>query len=544
MKALDVMGFAGGFAVGVDQAGFDVIAKREPSKFKSFGVAQHLYNMPWLEAQVSDPRDWDLPSERVEYVFGNPPCSGFSALSFANTKIHGATVGPLADINECMTWFVEYAARVKPRIMVMESVGIAFKNGREWMETRWELLKKNSGLPYKLTHVTMNAALVGGDVIRPRYFMVAHLDDFGVGLEFVEPRSAWEVLKDLPAEEDQFDLDWGHSTFQANGPRRMAKTMKWLREMGREWRPGTYMAQNVQDLEPPEWWLRPDGKTSPRNPNPDLPVYSHWFSTDPFATFRWRPEKPYGVVVAAVLDRAVHPVHDRTLTFREAARFMSLPDDWSLRPLVETNSGAELGKGIPSASGKWISHWAKMSLEGTPGEFAGEPTENPDVRVIDLMNAKKVERVRKEQPKGSFYTEGFSDPDPAIWLIDRKQRPSSWWQAEEPRVAARFSPMREDRSTKAPVSTHVETATIVERRTRRAPQALDRPVVSGKIERIDPDTVQRFLDDHALSREEAARALGVSGSRVHEFTHRNRPGSWLNAARWPEVQAKLLAARG
>src|SRR5688500_11615767 len=73
MKAVDVMGFAGSFAAGVDQAGFDIVSKREPAKFKGFGMDSVLHNMPWIDGQVAEPEDWDLPAEDVELVYGCPP---------------------------------------------------------------------------------------------------------------------------------------------------------------------------------------------------------------------------------------------------------------------------------------------------------------------------------------------------------------------------------------------------------------------------------------------------------------------------------------
>lgn len=552
LLAADVMGFAGGFSAGVDQAGFTVIAKREPAAFGGFGVPNHVYNMPWLDAQVSKPENWELPEEQVQLVYGCPPCSGFSALSFANTNIHGAVVGPDAEINECMVWLVDYAARVKPEVVILESVAIAFKNGREWMEGLWSRLRERSGVDYRLTHVVMNAALVGGDAIRPRYFMVAHTGDFGVGLDFVAPRSAWEVLSDLANEEDERDLDWGHMVHQGRGADLIKKTIVWLKENGRDWLPGTRLPDNngVEAwkrgekellLEPPEMWIRADGKSSPRNPLP-WPVRSHYFSTDPFSTYRWRPERPYGVVVGAVLDRAVHPVHDRTFTYREAARFVSLPDDWSLRRLVEAQSGAELGKAVPSASGKWIAHWARMSIEGTPGEFAGIPQENPDIRVIDVRDQKRVDEILRTQPGGSFYTSEFADPDPATWLIDRRSRPPEWPQREYDMRPPEYQDMdrkprlaRGAKRVEAKPDPTVDVRPREHARTRRdAP-----PAARDQIERIPPDAVASLLSELGLSKQQAAEKLGVSVSRVNELVGTARPRSWLNAARWPEVQEAL-----
>ncbi len=520
MKAVDVMGFAGSMA-----------AKREPSAFKGFGVESMTYNMPWVEAQVAPWGQWDMPAERdIDLVFGCPPCSGFSQLSSVNTKVYehtGTTYrGADAEINECMEHLIDYAARIAPEVVIMESVGAAFKLGRQWFEQLWNKLRDVTGLDYQLTHVRMNAALVGGDVIRPRYFMVAHIKPFGVGLEFVTPRPFLEVTADL-GDEDLDDTDWGHMTRGTRSTERITETINWLRKQGRDWEPGTRLPQNAHDigLEPPDFWLKERPSKSKREGYRD-DVYSHWYSSDPFSPVRWRGDKPFGVIVAASLDRAIHPTEPRPLTFREAARFMSLPDTWSMRVLVEKNRPDELGKAVPTASAKWIAHWARMSIEGTPGEYAGRDTEIPGVRVINVTRPADVKEILDGHPDDSFWDGIASDPDPAIWLVDRKQRPDDWWQRDD-ELGIFLAKAKQPR-------------TLVQRNA-RASQKATKPKASVSIERIPPEQVAGLLEELGLTKQEAAAKLGVSVSRVSELVTNVRPGSWLNSERWDQVQAALRA---
>lgn len=532
MKAMDVMGFAGSMAIGVDQAGFDIVGKREPSSFKGFGVESMTYNMPWVEAQVSEAADWDMPVEPVDLVYGCPPCSGFSQLSAINTKVYehtGTTYrGADAEINECMGWFIDYAARVKPRIMIMESVGPAFTLGREWMESLWQKLRDQSGLPYKLAHVNMNAMHVGGDVRRPRYFFVAHLDPFGIGLEFVEPRTMMEVIGDLAGHESMDDSDWAHYPVQSGGGERITKTIEWLESIGRTWEPGTRLPENTEGLEPPLYWRKPKPAISKRGFDPN--IYSHWFSTDPFSPVRWKPDKPFGVIVAASLDRAIHPTQPRAITFREAARFMTIPDTWSMRVIAEKRKHAEVGKAVPTASAKWIAHWARMALEGTPGEYAGEDTDNPDIRVFNVQKPKDIKRHQDGQLTTlDAFHETYSDPDPSLWLVDLKERPDEWYQRDDDLgIFANVAPKRKQTSPRTG--------------SKQRPQATKRVVSNGTrlvIDRIPPEQVQALLDAQGLTKTEAAEKLGVSVSRINELVGTKRPGSHLNADRWDEVQATL-----
>ncbi len=75
-RAVDVFGFAGGFTLGMVQAGFELAGKRELPG--GFGVAnceanRHLLGRDW-EAQATDPSKWGVIHD-ARVVFGNPPCS-------------------------------------------------------------------------------------------------------------------------------------------------------------------------------------------------------------------------------------------------------------------------------------------------------------------------------------------------------------------------------------------------------------------------------------------------------------------------------------
>lgn len=74
--AVDLFGFAGGMTLGMVQAGFHLVGKRELTG--GFGVPnclvnRHLLGYDW-EAQVSEPDSWEV-MPNVPVVFGNPPCS-------------------------------------------------------------------------------------------------------------------------------------------------------------------------------------------------------------------------------------------------------------------------------------------------------------------------------------------------------------------------------------------------------------------------------------------------------------------------------------
>lgn len=177
LTAIDVHGFGGGFTLGTVQAGFDLVAKK--GREVGFGVLntlanRHLLGHDW-EVESGAPEMW-VPQE-ANFVFGNPPCSGFSTLSRKDFR------GEDSKINECMWELVRYAGRVAPEVVAWESVQQTYRQGRGLMQALRDELEEISGKRYNLYHVLHNNASVGGASIRRRYFWTAVREDVEFGVE-------------------------------------------------------------------------------------------------------------------------------------------------------------------------------------------------------------------------------------------------------------------------------------------------------------------------------------------------------------------------
>lgn len=605
MRAIDCMGFAGSFAVGVSQAGFDVVAKREPSAFGGFGAAAFERNMPQVQVEVTEAEFWSVV--KSDYVYGCPPCSGFSMLSTNNTVesnrgpidengVRHSLRGVDSPVNQWMHRLVEYAAKVRPEVVVFESVPSGGKMGQPLMRALWQKLRDQTGIDYHFTDVFMNAALIGGNVIRPRYFWVAHTRPFGVDIPTGSPKPMRDVIGDLlQMDGTRLDAgvnqDWGHVTAGSPTADRIQKTIELFRTEGYDWSQGKRLPEhldvwvNQMGHEVPEWWYKADGN-----------LYSHAVSDNMYSPFRWRWDTPMGVVAGGFMERAVHPVEARTFTYREGARFMGLPDSWSLRPIVQGNNGPWLGKAIPVSSGRWISTAAYNSIEGTPGEYAGILVE-PKHRVIDVTTPQKVKLVESgresapdwwpDRPRRtySYATVGHTGrPLSFAPLVVRPAELVIVKPAMEPHVAVKKTPTiaapmhfrptsksvvppppTEDEADVSPIAITVggrplgaaRVATPAARLALRpaampvpapaprpAPKPTPRPQQGrggAAIVRMEPQVIQAFLDQLGLSRAQTAEALGYSPSRIAEMTSHSRPQSWLNATRWPDLQEKLLA---
>lgn len=409
LTAVDCQSFAGGFTLGVARAGFDVVAKREGAA--GFGVPFVLGNrgfFPHLDdVQASEPAAW-RPVKRAALVFGNPPCSGFSGYTAVRNQT-GSERGSDHSINQCMWDFVAYAASCDAKIAIMESVQAAGKLGRELMrELRFDM-EERTGKRYDLIHVFHNNASVGGSSVRRRYFMVLARRGLKFGIESpsIDRVPVLEdLLKDL--ETQPLDPTWRKYARKKADPYVMAKLragegldghdtihnrenrhVTWVVENSPEWRGGEFLGSAMRRLidagiEPLETMRKADGS-----------FLSSLLSTDPYRPRRAHARKPAPVITGTGVEDTIHPVLPRTLTFREAARIMGFPDDWSLAPILGEQGAKSshivqrqkwLGKGISVPCGEWIGGWAKRTLEGNPGAWRGEPTGEEAEWVIDVTN--------------------------------------------------------------------------------------------------------------------------------------------------------------
>lgn len=386
MRAIDCQAFAGGFTLGVVQAGWELVGKREAAA--GFGMRQCEVNRRLLgdnwEGQASAPADWEPVA--AELFFTNPPCSGFSVLS--NQKFRGVD----SSINQCMWDAVELAIKVQPEIFVLESVAVAFKQGLPLMRRLRERLEEGTGHRYHLTHVLQDNYSLGGCSKRRRYFMVCSRDPFGVEVP---------TLNRLPTVGDAIgDLSLLDEKWEPQ-PYRDAPTW-WSRQLRSphgvvdgHYSPVTAATQRLLDLMDPEigWaegededdvarrWHEQRG-TLPESwlkPRQDGQTRYEWavkndFNFGMFQRGRWRWNDPARVVTGAGPHIALHPRAPRFFTHREIARIMGFPDDWVTLPLADFKPlEAGWGKGVSVHAGRWIAHWARESLLGNPGQYDQVP---------------------------------------------------------------------------------------------------------------------------------------------------------------------------
>lgn len=395
---VDVFGFAGGFAMGMTQAGHHLIGKKEGPG--GFGVPnmmanRHLLGHDW-QPDVRAPHEW-APSD-APLITGNPPCSGFSLLSSKAFR------GINSPANSCMHEFTDYAVRcgTAPQIIAFESVAQAYKQGRPLMQQLREKMEIQTGERWDLYHVLHNALSVGGAALRRRYFFVCTRGGLPFGVEdpivervptllesigdlmgmgdtweeqpYRQPATWWS--KDLRRDDGLVD---GHATKKAPHHGRVADLMAMV-----EWEQGepiSNVARRCYEMHGrlPDSWAGAAEKLIRTD-----------FKMGFNQTFRWRGGRVARVVTGGALILCIHPVENRAFTHREVARIQGFPDDWRIKPLQGV-SGLDMtwGKGIPVQCGKWLGGWLGNALDGNPGSVSGELIGDRE-RLIDVTNAYRM----------------------------------------------------------------------------------------------------------------------------------------------------------
>jgi DNA (cytosine-5)-methyltransferase 1 len=395
-RAVDVMGFAGGFTLGMVQAGFELVGKCElPGGFgvKNCEGNRALLGEKW-EAHVGEPETaW--PTLDADVVFGNPPCSGFSVMSAATFR------GADSKINKCMWQFASYVSRVRPPIAVFESVQPAYRreDGRDLMCRLRAFVEDSTGLRYDLWHVLHNAYSIGGPAQRRRYFWLISRIPFGIE----EPVLRYTpTLRDIIGDLESLGTTWypqpyrtppsGYarqfisSTGAVDGMMHLQNiNTKRIQDLmcGVPWNAGEAIQVVVRRYY--EKYGKLPKSWAPR----EQKIVRNDFNMGYTTPTRWDETKHARVVTGGALICVVHPYLQRTITHREAARILGFPDDWRIYP-IRNVGGLNLtwGKGITVHCGRWIGEWIRRALDGCPGGDAGQQIGDRE-RLLDVTNSWK-----------------------------------------------------------------------------------------------------------------------------------------------------------
>ena len=363
---VDLFAGAGGLSLGFEQAGFDVAAAIE---IDPVHCATHEFNFPRTATICASVTDLSAETIRsrssigqadIDVVFGGAPCQGFSMMG------KRALDDPR---NQLVGHFVRLIRELHPKYCVFENVkGLTLGKHIKFLDELIEALV-NSGYRVVLPYQVLNAADFGVPQDRRRLFLVAarpdvHLPMYPTPLD--KRTTVWDAIGDLP-DADSFDdlLDSDSVTTRWNTTSTYASRMRSLVTdvsnfgYGRKF-DGDCLTSSLRTVHSPLSRMRfaatPAGDTEP---------ISRFHKLNPSGlcnTLRAGTDSARGAFTS---PRPIHPVLQRVITVREAARLHSYPD-WFRFHKTKWHGFRQIGNSVPPLLARAVAGEIMKALGITP----------------------------------------------------------------------------------------------------------------------------------------------------------------------------------
>ena len=424
--AVDLFCGVGGFSLGFEQAGFDVVASVE---YDPVHAATHAFNFPQTEVVCADisklspdalraavfrglerhgrvAQKWD---GEIDTIFGGPPCQGFSTMG--KRLIDDKR-------NQLVFHFFRIIAELRPRYFVMENVpGMAARGHATILS---QLIEEFQGIGYRITLPSrvLNAADFGVPQDRKRLILLGTRQGdcparyptptvrpvpkrerraeqavpqrmlFDGGALAVGP-TVWDALGDLP------DLD-GFEELLTSDEARLAPAL--FERM--EQRASAYarrlrgLETDPHDFSHPRAWDSTVLTSSTRTVHTQESI-ARFRDTKPGETepisrfYRLDPEGLSNTLRAGTgsergaytSPRPIHPTLPRVISVREAARLHSFPD-WFRLHGTKWHGFRQIGNAVPPLLGRAVALEIARALSVRPGL----PTEPIALGSRDLLS--------------------------------------------------------------------------------------------------------------------------------------------------------------
>ena len=311
-----------------------------------------------------------MSKHQLDCLIGGPPCEGFSqnrTILRSGSRTHKLIDDPR---NHLFRWFVGLAAALRPKVVLIENVPdlVRHKDG----ETRQDIISALDEAGYRTVVRVLNAADYGVPQLRRRaFFLCQRKEDFGrteFGIEFpsqthsayplqhpslLEDRdwlpgdsgywvSVREAIGDLPTatEDDEYD----HSKVPYPDCR-LTQFRSLMRTSGEV--PYNHIARKLGKGGLLRLQALQQGQICAELPDNLRPKAHYHYS---YSRLSW--SEPARTITKFAYHvgsgQFGHPVEDRAITMREAARLQSFPDSFVFRGTTEIRKlSALIGSAVP-----------------------------------------------------------------------------------------------------------------------------------------------------------------------------------------------------
>jgi DNA (cytosine-5)-methyltransferase 1 len=363
LTAVSLFSGAGGCCMGIKAARFRVLVAVESDADAVRTLGANASETPVFEGDIryflgrhaaSQRRKYGL--DDVDLVFGGPPCQGHSSAGQRN---------PEDARNALWRQFARVVAELQPRALIFENVPGLLQTAAGRLAE--EILDNFRALGYENAHILqLDAADFGVPQIRKRIFVTATRNDVPLASPLADimrdslhrahrPRvSVSEAIGDLPGQ--VWPSGHGMVPYPASAASAYARA-------ARRGSPGLthHHTKDVRDSRRREIIAA----LAPGADGSSLP--SELFTGS--RGMKWRrlhPHRCSPTVLANAgrdLSSWIHPVFNRFITVREAARLQGFPDSFVF-PVSESAALAQIGNAVPPALAQVVASAIAKALGG------------------------------------------------------------------------------------------------------------------------------------------------------------------------------------
>ena len=296
---IDLFSGAGGLLRGFMDVGFIPVFSVEMWKP---AVDTHLKNYPQVELKAADIRtitneELEAYTGKIDVIVGGPPCQGFSTIGKRLVK---------DPRNELVFEFIRFVEVIRPKIFLMENVrGLLSSDGGK---TKEAIENEYRAIGYNVQSKVLCAADYGVPQLRNRVFFIGVRNDISVCPEFPIATHSREnyatvggAINDLLGRENEVA---NHVPMKHN--KTVEARIRCIKE-----------GEGI-----PSEGLPEDVARGSRSDYKDRTIknFSHVYK-------RLSRFKPATTMVPGHNAFPLHPIANRSLTVREAARIQTFPDD-------------------------------------------------------------------------------------------------------------------------------------------------------------------------------------------------------------------------
>lgn len=333
--AVDLFSGAGGLSLGFSRAGFDLAAWVEKDLHASETLrANHPKKGRALESVINKPieavsyaeieaRVEQTGAKHVDVLIGGPPCKGFSRSNKRTRTIENP-------MNSLYVHYLDFAKRLKPRMVIMENVGDirSFAGGQVIDDIQGEL----ESMGYRVNIETLDASRYGVPQVRHRTIIVAHRK--GMQFSYPEgnedtPPTVWDAIADLPQVSNGNVQDvLGYRSEALTNYQKLMRGAAETVSNNLVTRNGELVLKRYKHIsQGGNWKSIPDDLMENYA---DKQRCHSWI-------YRRLPEDSPSVTITNFRkNMLIHPREDRGLSIREAARLQSFPDSYVFKGTINS----------------------------------------------------------------------------------------------------------------------------------------------------------------------------------------------------------------